>query len=280
MRHHFSIIVFVFSCGITMGQNLILNSNFETNGQLNCDGWYDGCQQALTYLCDTLQHGNSCDIQFVKDAPPGGGVWSLDATGIGNGFPATASTYITGLDGTHYFLLKAWMKDPGQAFGGVNIGIRSKGTYELHKTVPTNNFNWAFYSMKDTLTLESTDSIQISLSAFAAGPAFGDIYFDQVEYILLDSLTSVPVVVQPGLNMASIYPNPVNEFLTFRLQGQNVEHSIYIYSLTGQLVQTVITSDQNIVVDANGWESGLYFYKVENTRDRRLIGAGKFLVDN
>lgn len=273
------VLIFIFTICNCVSQNLVLNSNFETNGQLNCNDWYDGCQQALTYLCDTLQPGNPCDIQFVKDAPPGGGIWSLDATGVGNSFPTTASTYITGIDGTHFFLLKAWMKDPGPAFGGVTIGVHSKGKYELHKSIPTNGIDWTFYSAKDTLTLEPTDSIQISLSAFAAGPSFGDIYFDQVEYILLDSLTSVPAILQPEGNMVSIYPNPATDEITLDIADPNQEHTISFYSITGQLVRTLVTPDEHVIVDLKNFGNGVFFYNIERVKDRQRIGNGKFVVE-
>jgi len=279
MRLNFSIFSFLSFLSFGYGQNLIPNPGFEINGQLNCSSWYDACKQELTYLCDTLLPGNPCDISFYKDTPPGGGIWSLDATGIGNGFPATASTYITGQSGTNSYLFNIWMKDDGQAFGGAHIRIHSNGNEVLEKSIPTSGMGWNFYSLKDTLKLDPTDSIEIILSAFAAGPSFGDIYFDQVEFILLDSLSAV-TGINSALHPVSVFPNPVNEFLTFTFQDQNVEHTIYIYSLTGQILHSLITSEQSINVDMNDWKSGIYFYAIERTKGRRPIGAGKFIVDN
>jgi len=279
MKHLLSIFPFLLCSVFGFGQNLITNSTFESNGQLNCASWYDACHQELTYLCDTLLPGNPCDIAFYKDTPPTGGVWSLGATGIGNGFPATASTYIAGQNGTHHYLLNVWMKDDGQAFGGTNIAIRSKGNSVIQKTIPADSPNWAFYSVKDTLTLLPTDSIQITLSAFAAGPSFGNIYFDQVEFILLDSLSALSDINHHPINLVSVYPNPAKEYITLTIQDQNTDHTIYLYDVTGQPIQTLITSDQSIVVDMKDREGGLYFYRVERTKERLVIGDGKIIVE-
>jgi len=260
----------------TISQNLIANSGFEINGQLNCASWYDACHQELSYLCDTLQPGNPCDIAFYKDTPPGGGTWSLGATGIGNSFPSTASTYITGQSGTNHYRLQAWMKDAGQAFGGINIVIRSKGENIFHKSVAADSTDWAFYAVPDTLTLQPGDSIQITLSAFAAGPAFGDIFFDEVKYILLDSLSSTHIEQLPK-HSVSVFPNPVTNDITLDIRDPNEEHLISIYTLTGQLVQQLLTLDQQVTVDMRAWESGLYFYRIERSKESLVIGQGKII---
>lgn len=278
MRTYFLFLSLLSFFSFGYSQNLVTNPGFETNGQPNCSSWYDGCKQELTYLCDTLVPGNPCDISFAKDAPQGGGTWSLDATGIGNGFPATASTFITGQSGTNQYLFNIWMKDDGQAFGGASVRVLHKGSVMSEKSIQTAGMGWNFYSVKDTLKLDPTDTIEITLSAFAAGPSFGDIYFDEVEFILLDSLSAVSDL-NISSNHVSVFPNPVIDFLTFKLEERNVEHTIKIYSVTGQWVQTVISSDQNIIVDLNEKESGIYFYKVERTKERRLVGAGKIVVE-
>ncbi|HEX5112813.1 MAG TPA: T9SS type A sorting domain-containing protein [Saprospiraceae bacterium] len=278
MRTYFLFLSLLSFFSFGYSQNLVTNPGFETNGQPNCSSWYDGCKQELTYLCDTLVPGNPCDISFAKDAPQGGGTWSLDATGIGNGFPATASTFITGQSGTNQYLFNIWMKDDGQAFGGASVRVLHKGSVMSEKSIQTAGMGWNFYSVKDTLKLDPTDTIEITLSAFAAGPSFGDIYFDEVEFILLDSLSAVSDL-NISSNHVSVFPNPVIDFLTFKLEERNVEHTIKIYSVTGQWVQTVISSDQNIIVDLNGKESGIYFYKVERTKERRQVGAGKIVVE-
>ena len=61
-----------------LGQNLITNSSFETSGQLNCQSWYDGCGQELTYFCDTITPDSVCDAWFAQDAPNVGGNWSIE----------------------------------------------------------------------------------------------------------------------------------------------------------------------------------------------------------
>jgi len=277
MRFLIFILSFVFSIHFGFGQNLVSNGDFEYNGTLNCATWYDRCEQELTYLCDTLIPGDPCDVGFYKDTPPPGGNWSIGLTGVGNSFPALANTYITGQSGTNLYQLNIWMKDPEQAFGGAHIGTLSNGKYTESKTVPAESEVWAFYSVLDTLKLQSTDSIQISLSAFAGGPAFGNIYFDKVELFLLDSLTSIANIDHPS-NFVSVYPNPAIQYITLDIQDLNKEHTIYLYNITGQVIQTLLTSDQSVTLNMKSWGSGLYFYRVERTKEKRPIDQGKFIV--
>jgi len=277
MRFLLFISSFVFSIPFGFSQTLNSNDDFEYNGTLNCATWYDRCEQELTYLCDTLIPGDPCDVGFYKDTPAPGGNWSIGLTGVGNSFPALANTYITGQSGTNLYQLNIWMKDPGQAFGGAHIGILSNGKYTESKTVSTESEVWTFYSVLDTLKLQSTDSIQISLSAFAGGPSFGNIYFDKVELFLLDSLTSISNIDQPS-DYVIIYPNPTVQYIHLDIRDQNVEHSLLVYSATGQLLQILETSDPTITIDMKAWGNGLYFYRVERTKERRCVGEGKIIV--
>jgi len=276
MRFILFISSFVFPLTFGFGQNLVSNGDFEYNTQLYCATWYDRCEQELTYLCDTLLPGDPCDVDFYKDAPDPGGIWSIGLTGVGNSLPATANTYITGQSGTNLYQLNIWMKDPGLAFGGAHIGILSEGIYKESKTVQAESEVWAFYTIVDTLKLQPSDSIQISLSAFAAGPTFGNIYFDQVEFFLLDSLTSIANIDHPS-NYVSAYPNPTMQYITLDIQDQNKEHTIYLYDVTGKIIQSFLTSDPNFTIDMKTGRNGLYFYWVERTKERKVIGLGKII---
>jgi hypothetical protein len=279
MRHLFFISIFIFSTSFGISQNLVSNGDFENSGQLDCASWYDGCGQELTYLCDTLVPGDPCDVGFYKDAPGPGGIWSIGLTGVGNSFPALANTYVTGQSGTNLYQLNIWMKDPGQAFGGAHIGILSNGKYTESKTIPAASEIWTIYSVLDTLSLQPTDSIQITLSAFAGGPNFGNIYFDKVELFLIDTLSTSTYVDRNPSSQVSIYPNPTRQYIHLDIHDQNVEHTIFVYSTTGQLLQTLETSDPTVTIDMKTWGNGLYFYRVERTKEKRSIGEGRFVVE-
>lgn len=279
MRTCFSIFSFLSFLSFSYGQNLISNPGFENNGQLNCASWYDACKQELTYLCDTTIAGTVCDVKFQQDVPPGGGNWSMAITGVGNSPPATASTYITGQEGTSVYQLSAWMKDFGNGWGGINIGTRSKGMYTLSQTLRADSMEWAFFSLTDTLKLQPGDSIDITLWAFAAGPSFGDIGFDEIELSVIDTLTAVfdqssflPVQV-------TCYPNPAHHSLTINMNDQTGQFTIYCYSLSGQLIHSLQTTEKVVVLNTAGWNRGVYFFRVEQSGDRKLVGEGKFMVE-
>jgi hypothetical protein len=215
---------------------------------------------------------------FYKDTPDNGGIWSLGVTGVGNSIPSSANTYITGQSGTNHYLLNVWMKDLGQAWGGVIIRKLSNGQIMSEKTVRADSADWTFYSVPDTMTLQPTDSIQISLWAFAAGPAFGNIYFDQVEYILLDTLSSLNDSDVALFSKVSVYPNPTSQYITMKIRDENHEHNIWLYRETGEIVQKLVTSDQRVTIDMQHWESGLFFYCIERSKGGLRIGEGKFIV--
>src|SRR5687767_7007328 len=109
MKSYTFIVVCFLLINNSFSQNLVPNGDFETGGQLNCSGWYDGCGRELIYLCDAIEPDTLCDVMFYQDAPPLDGNWSVGVTGVGNSFPSSANTFITGESGTHIYQLNVWM---------------------------------------------------------------------------------------------------------------------------------------------------------------------------
>ena len=72
MMRFFIMIIAVFTANVNdiNAQNLIMNSDFETGGQLNCSSWFDPCDNELTFLCDTITPDTTCNVMFYQDAPP------------------------------------------------------------------------------------------------------------------------------------------------------------------------------------------------------------------
>ena len=125
------------------GQNLISNSSFETNGQLNCQSWYDACGFELTHQCDSTPP--YCNGEFYQDAPANGETWCLKLTAgmlPGEGF---AETYITGQSDTNIYQLDYWMKSPGWS-GGASIGIISQNQFTASKTMSDTTSIWKKYT--------------------------------------------------------------------------------------------------------------------------------------
>ncbi|MBQ4478346.1 MAG: T9SS type A sorting domain-containing protein [Bacteroidales bacterium] len=69
------------------------------------------------------------------------------------------------------------------------------------------------------------------------------------------------------LSMAKVYPNPVRNTLTI----DNVaDANISIYSITGQLVQSVPSANGNVQIDISAMAAGLYIVKMENGKQTRI----------
>lgn len=270
------ILILTFQGMIGIGQNLILNSDFENNGQLVCDSWYDRCDQELTFICETSPNEPVCDVLFYQDAPPADGTWSIGLTGVGNSLPATASTFVTGLNDTYNYQLNIWMKDAGNASGGVEVGVLSQGQYSVIKMIPADSDNWKFYTTSFVLTTDPLDSIQIRLWAFAAGPSFGVINFDLVELIQLDTLNSIPHVDNIEIRA---YPNPCNDYFIIEMNDQPVSNYIItIFNSVGFPVQAIHTYQNNARIEISNGENGLYFYQVKGSPDQKIVGLGKIFM--
>ena len=267
------IIILSFQVLAGFCQNLISNSDFENNGQLICDSWYDRCGKELTYICDTNSSEPLCDVLFYQDAPPDDGNWSIGLTGVGNSFPATATTFITGLDFIGNFQLNAWMKDIGNAFGGIEVGVLSEGQYTSAIMIQADSGDWKYYTNDIALTIDPSDSVQVRLWAFAGGPLFGVINFDLVELILLDSLNSINQYA--NIEMRT-YPNPCNDYFMIEMNDQPIdEYIISVFNSGGLPVKTFHTNQPITRVDFKNEANGLYFYQVKRKRDQSVMGFGK-----
>ena len=64
-------------------------------------------------------------------------------------------------------------------------------------------------------------------------------------------------------NTFSLYPNPANNFITIETDF-STEKTIYITDALGQIVKTIITSENYITIDLQGIASGIYFIKMED----------------
>lgn len=157
MKKILTIIIGVFLYSNIIGQNLISNSNFENNGQLNCQSWYDGNGLELLYLCDTILP-DPAEVSFVQDAPNGGGNWCMMLTAGWCPTYGIAKTFITGQVDTNIFELKVWMKSPNWQ-GAISLGLIHQNQFSIKKTIVDSPFAWTQYTLIDTLTTQLTDTI-------------------------------------------------------------------------------------------------------------------------
>ncbi|GIV29811.1 MAG: hypothetical protein KatS3mg028_0877 [Bacteroidia bacterium] len=74
------------------------------------------------------------------------------------------------------------------------------------------------------------------------------------------------------------YPNPSTNQITFETNGTTDEnHMLNIYNSTGQIVTSKPFQNKTIA-NVNDFSKGLYFYQIQSSSGKELIGQGKFIV--
>ncbi len=69
------------------------------------------------------------------------------------------------------------------------------------------------------------------------------------------------------LNNVSIYPNPASS--TINVTAENL-NSIKVYNAVGQLIYAENATSNNIMIDAQNWTNGFYYFTVETTDGNKL----------
>jgi len=106
-----------------------------------------------------------------------------------------------------------------------------------------------------------------------------NVYYAKIE---IDSTTidyawgrdSVTVGVDENLASAigmSIYPNPANDIITIKTQNIQGPSKVELYSISGQLVYSTITTTQQLQIPVNNLNSGLYAVKLFTANGKVLV---------
>jgi len=101
-----------------------------------------------------------------------------------------------------------------------------------------------------------------------------------VEGIIIDIMrdTTVKTKTYP-LFTCKVFPNPSNTFTTITFPNQdNENHSVTIYSSTGQLVETIsVLTGNEAIIKTSSLKPGLYFFTLQNSSG--LLSTGKIIVN-
>ncbi len=132
------------------GENLLRNPSFEENGKTRTDYW---------------RIHNYPGFQFAKDAPAGGGEWSVSLPS-GQMPPNTyISQTIPTPEGLRDFQFSFWAKNQVQGSRGRVVGIYSDSTLTL-ATVETSAENeWKQYIYSFQIPVPAPDSLRVELWA-------------------------------------------------------------------------------------------------------------------
>ena len=154
------LLVFALQCedpGDIEPDNLITNPSFEMAGQPSIDGW--------NYLVIV---GNEY-YDFVKDTPPGGGSWSVQVRSGRALEPGFVETMLSGINDEGIFELSAWMKSAREIFGGsISLTQTRYGNVVHSKYLYLAPTEWTRVSFRDTLDIDTSDTLHIKLFADSA----------------------------------------------------------------------------------------------------------------
>ena len=149
--------------------NLIPNPSFEKNGVSTVAFWFVNMPSI---------------VNFTTDTPPNGGSWAITIDVLwGSGNDVISTVIIP--EGTHIYKFSFWSKysnNPGYA----EILLDAPDSLsQINRTI-VDSESWKNYSILDTITSVSGDSLQIKLSGGFSHIAPGKSYFDLCTLELLE----------------------------------------------------------------------------------------------
>ncbi len=84
-----------------------------------------------------------------------------------------------------------------------------------------------------------------------------------------DSLsTSLDPILNNNANLIRVFPNPAKN--SFHISGNNSITSIRIYSIVGQIIQSLETNEQTLIISSKNMTPGIYLLKIQ-TKDSGYI---------
>jgi len=235
--------------------------------QLNCEGWvnpYGDPLSTSTEICD--------DFYFFIDSVENN--WSLR---IPTSFPEPlfTETFVTGSEGTHIYELKYDMKTIGN--GTAYIGKLVNGELETTKSFTDFSADWQTYSIIDTITTELNDTLVIGMAGDACDFCASTAFFDNITFST-DITSSINDV--ENLKPISVYPNPANEHLTFKLDPSlNINNNLYIYNVLGSVVAVATINQSVYKLNIGFFNSGPYYYVIKDKQNQHILSQGKFIVN-
>ena len=271
MKNTLCIILFNLLSVFIYSQNLIHNSSFEQNLNPYCAGWFTGCNKELS--CDSL---GECSTRIFNDSPGDTLVdkWSLLVYGNTWPFENHVDYFVTSRSGTFVYQMKFWMNTM-HFIGYGRLGILDHGVFEQKDSITDILQPWTEYILEDTLTTAATDTIVVRLTAGAGDFCICDVYFDQVELNVLDS---IPTGVQPVMHNDDIevFPNPVVDVLSISTK-KNSPSTITIFNSQGQLVVQQESYSNMTTIDLNSLPTGIYYYKIFGVKNAGKVKVGKLV---
>ena len=90
-------------------------------------------------------------------------------------------------------------------------------------------------------------------------------------------LVDTPISPEQEVTKLNIYPNPFIDYSIIELEGEDIYFwSIELYDINGKMVRRVDSDSEQLVLQRNGLEPGMYIVKVLS--DEQIIKTGKLMV--
>ena len=149
--------------------NLIPNPSFELNGVSTVAFWFVNMPSL---------------VNFTNDTPPNGGNWAISIDVLwGSGNDVITTILIP--EGTHIYKFSFWSKYSNKPGYAELLLDAQDSLYQINRT-NVDSESWKNYSILDTISSVSGDSLQIKLSGGFSNLLPGKTYFDLCTLELLE----------------------------------------------------------------------------------------------
>ncbi|MFK7787441.1 MAG: T9SS type A sorting domain-containing protein, partial [Crocinitomicaceae bacterium] len=132
-------------------------------------------------------------------------------------------------------------------------------------TVSTSDHTFLEQIPPPGFVIDNLDSTTVENNSFSSFPLNS---VDLCEYLN----TEVPPLSPIGL---SVYPNPANGTINF--SSSSTPFQLQISDASGKICFSKYIKEENISIPLNNWESGMYFYSIQNNSENI---DGKFVKEN
>ena len=92
------------------------------------------------------------------------------------------------------------------------------------------------------------------------------VYGGKIFYYRNTSINSVEQNTN-AVGLKNLYPNPVDDFVTFEFTDANHQAKLSIYDITGKLIETAVSNETRASMDMSNLPAGVYFVKVAMEND-------------
>lgn len=276
------------------------NSNFPSSNLVAKQGWQNNYVYLTNSASGLTVEGSAATVDF------GGGPTNINQINTPSeiliNFPGNyLSTFTNNYVGNTNFYLGY---DPGIGFVVDSVRMHShvKKTVLVDAwgslTTPLGTFN--VLRLEETVVKHDTTDAQVpafggwvygvdvsadsttGYSWWANGVGFPlvSIKLDSLSNIKqtqwLQALPAVGINEQTNATVVNVYPNPAQNQITFTVEPNKIG-AIQVLDITGRMIDYILVTGDNVVVDISKLATGVYSYALVG-KDNAILNRGKFTI--